>query len=126
MIATANRQAVGRYGYAPSPIRRPSRAAATSLTLMAAVFTVVLFGGLLAFIVLNSSLLQRQADENQVALLPSATPTAVQVTPGEVPQIIVIEPSATPILPPHPCPLRRRSNSSSYHRFRNSRPARRR
>ncbi len=99
VIATANRQAVGRYGYAPSPIRRPSRAATTSLTLMAAVFTVVLFGGLLAFLVLNSSLLQRQADENQVALLPSTTPTTVQVTAGEAPQIIVIEPSATPVVP---------------------------
>ncbi len=99
VIATANRQAVGRYGFAPGQIRQPSRTATTSLTLMAAVFTVVLFGGLLAFMVLNSSLLQRQAEQDQVALLPSATPTAVQVTPGEAPQIIVIEPSVTPILP---------------------------
>ena len=99
VIATANRQAVGRYGSAPSLVRRPSRTATTSLTLMAAVFTVILFGGLLAFMVLNSSLLQQQANENQVALLPSATPTAVPGTPGEVPQIIIIEPSATPITP---------------------------
>ncbi len=101
VIATANRQAVGRYGSAPSLVRRPSRTATTSLTLLAAVFTVVLFGGLLALMVLNSSLLQRQADQNQVALLPSATPTAVSGTPGEAPQIIVIEPSATVVTPTH-------------------------
>ena len=62
VIATANRQAVGRYGYAPSPLRQPSRTATTSLTLMAAVFTVILFGGLLAFMVLNSSLLQQTGE----------------------------------------------------------------
>ncbi len=98
VIAVANGQAIGRYG-AASQMRHPSRAATTSLTLMAAVFTVVLLGGLLAFMVLNGAL-RREAE--QVVLAPSMTPSAVNPTllsGTQQPQIIIIEPSETPLRP---------------------------
>ncbi len=74
---------------------RPRSAA--PITLIAAVFTVILFGGLLAFMVLRNP--PRAA---QVVNLPTATATLTpqpDVTPSPKPQIIVIEPSITPTRP---------------------------
>ncbi len=88
-----------------------TRYRATSLTLIAAVFTVILFGGLLAFMLRGTP-----PKQGGVVLIPSVTPpvsaTAPEdatpspfpstetkiapVTPTDPPQIIVVDPSATP------------------------------
>lgn len=97
---------------APLPRRAQAAGAAArplSVTLVAAVLTIVIFGGLLALLVLRGSLLLPQPAAESVALLPTATtaftpdaspsPAAVAVTASLAPQIIVIEPSVTPLAP---------------------------
>ncbi|MEP7291615.1 MAG: SH3 domain-containing protein [Chloroflexota bacterium] len=79
--------------------RKGRRFSATSVTLVAAAFTVLLLGGLLALLVMNGT----QQPSTGVALLPSETATATLDATGQPetqatqlqPQIIVIEPSET-------------------------------
>ena len=107
VLQIAAQQAVSRRYEADTlrTARVRRRYTTTSVTLMAAVFTVVLLGGLLGFMVLSGSLPQRGSN---VAQLQTATPTVVPSqtnTPAPTasftpkPQIIVIEPSATPVSP---------------------------
>ncbi|HVU11462.1 MAG TPA: zf-HC2 domain-containing protein, partial [Phototrophicaceae bacterium] len=118
VLQVANGQAsVRRYGYIPPVTPQPTRSyRGTSITLLAAVVTVVLIGGLLTLM-----LMRAPQPQQGVALLPSPTATvntataeslAPTSTLGEAasleattaqaslqPQIIVIEPSATPVSP---------------------------
>jgi uncharacterized protein YgiM (DUF1202 family) len=95
----------------PFSARPTTHYRATSVTLIAAVFTVILFGGVLAFMLRGT-----QPKQGDVVLLPtqtasvtltpeitqqmlSATPEPNKTTPSatrEQPQIIVVEPSITP------------------------------
>ncbi len=121
VLQVANGQAsVRHYSYIPSATPQPTRGyRSASITLIAAVITVVLIGGLLTL------MLTRTPQQQQgVALLPSPTATvntatslapsaesseaALSASPeasqsassqGLTPQIIVIEPSATPVSP---------------------------
>ncbi len=113
VLQTAAQQAASRRYEADTlrAARARRRYSTTSVTLMAAVFTVVLLGGLLGFMVLSGSLPQQGSG---VAQLPTATPTVVPSqtdTPAPTasstpaPQIIVIEPSETPVSPT-PSPTR--------------------
>ena len=87
---------------ASQPVYRP-----TSVTLIAALFTVILFGGLLALMVLRGSFLLPQPAAESVVLLPTATPFRPQsAAPSPAPQIIVIEPSATPVTPASELPTK--------------------
>ena len=98
--------------FAPFAARPSASFRATSITLVAAVFTVILFGGLLAFMLRGS-----QNQQGGVVLVPTSTVTptpeitqqklspspepnlATPLAPTDAPQIIVIEPSITPSSP---------------------------
>ena len=100
--------------FAPFTARPSASFRATSITLIAAVFTVILFGGLLAFMLRGSP--NRQGG---VVLVPTSTttitltleitqgkrspspepPESTPLAPTDAPQIIVIEPSITPSPP---------------------------
>lgn len=84
-----------------TPVRQARRAPTTLLSAVAA-FAVILIGGLLALMLLRGLPEQGQGG---VVLLPSATPTLTNETQTLVtPQIIVIEPSETPIVPTEAIP----------------------
>ena len=121
VLSVANQQSFRRHqsaGISLASARPTTRYRATSITLIAAVFTVIVFGGLLTFMVLRGT----QPRQGDVVLLPTATPSATvtqEVTEGKLslspspflspeppqttsiapsvqPQIIVIEPSLAP------------------------------
>lgn len=101
VIQTARRQAaVIDY---ENVSRLATRRVNTPITLVAAVFTVLLFGGLLALFIART--LHR--DSEGVALVPTSSAAATEGTfidgtlaegtPSLIPQIIVIEPTDTPV-----------------------------
>jgi hypothetical protein len=76
--------------------RLATRRSNTPITLIAAAFTVILFGGLVALLVVRSF----PRESEFVALLPTATVTIAASengAPSLEPQIVVIEPTTTPV-----------------------------
>lgn len=100
--------------FVPFAAPASARYRATSITLVAAVFTVILFGGLLAFMLrgtqdrqggvvlvpTSTSIITATLEITEGKLSPSPEPNqSTPLAPTDVPQIIVIEPSITPSPP---------------------------